>query len=264
MTSKEGLKWQIGVWDRMSDLYAKEIDKRFAGIVGRAVDLAELSPGMDVLDLGTGTGAVAIEASTRVGRVAAVDPSPEMLEIARRRVAEAGIDNVMVLEGRAEEIPAAEAEFDALIACLSLMYAIDRTSAARECARVLRPGARFVAVVWAGPDDADIVRLQQTAGSFAPQPPVPGVGPGAMADTGPFIEQLRDAGIDAEVRAEDFTFDFDDFESAWTILAGVTTAQLTPERREEAKTAVRELMWPDGEGPRRFTNKAQLIVGERR
>lgn len=45
-------------------------------------------------------------------------------------------------------------------------------------ARVLRPGGRLVASAWSGPNEADIVRFQQTAGSFAPEPPVGGVGPG--------------------------------------------------------------------------------------
>lgn len=267
MKDEDGLKWQIGVWDRMSEIYAKEIDSRFLPIVHEALRQAELEPAMSLLDLGTGTGAVAIEASGLVGpegRIAAVDLSPEMLELARGRIDALGLTNVTILEGRAEEIPSEDEEFDALVASLSMMYVIDRGSAARECARVLRPGARFVAVVWAGPDQADIVQLQQTAGSFGPEPPVPGVGPGALADTGPFLEQLRRAGIDADVRTKEFNFDFDDFDSAWNVLAGVTTAQLPPERQREARTAVRTLMWPTGDGPRRFNNTAQFIVGARR
>ena len=57
-------------------------------------------------------------------------------------------------------------------------------------------------------------------------------------------------------------FDFDDFESAWEVLAGVTTAQLPPERREEAKTAVRALMWP-ADSPKHFTNMTQFIIASR-
>ncbi len=154
--------------------------------------------------------------------------------------------------------------FDAVLASLSLMYVIDRAAAARECARVLRPGGRFVAAVWARPEECDIVLFQQTAGRFAPAPPVPGVGPGALADAAPFINQLAEAGIDASVETESLGFDFDDFASAWEVLAGVTTAALDSERLEEARTAVQAVMWPDGDGPRHFRNVTQFIVGRKR
>jgi integrase len=56
-------------------------------------------------------------------------------------------------------------------------------------------------------------------------------------------------------------FDFPDFELAWEVLAGVTTAQLPPERRQEAKEAVQATMWPHGRGPRHFRNVTQFLVG---
>ena len=86
---------------------------------------------------------------------------------------------------------------DTLLASLSLMYVIDRTAAAREIRRVLRPGGRFVAAVWAAAARCDIVLFQQTAGRFAPTPPVPGVGPGALADSTGFVGQLANTGITA-------------------------------------------------------------------
>ena len=137
------------------------------------------------------------------------------------------------------------------------MYVVDRTAAAREIARVLKPGGRPVAAVWAGPEHADIVRLQLIAGSFAPEPPVAGVGPGAMADPGPFLAQLADAGVAARVECETSEFAFDDFASACAVLAGVTAAAIEPDRLERAKAAVRAEMWPDGDGRRRFRNDDQ-------
>lgn len=262
-TKDEALQWQVGVWDRISDTYVRDIDARFTDVVGHCIELARLRPGDSVLDLGTGTGAVAVLAAQAVGpdgRVTGVDVSRDMLASARARTA---AENVQFLEGRAEEIPADDHAFDVLIASLSLMYAIDRAAAARECARVLRPGGRFVAAVWAGPDTADIVRFQQTAGSFAPPPPVPGVGPGALADPTPFVEQLRNAGIAAHVTTKATEFTFDDFDHAWDVLAGVTTANLEPAHRDEAKQAVRDAMWPDPASPRTFVNHTHFLVGER-
>jgi SAM-dependent methyltransferase len=263
---QEGLKWQVGVWDRISEIYLREVDKRFGEVINGVLRRAALQPGRQVLDLGTGTGSVALKAASSVspgGNVTAVDISPDMLALAQQRATSMGLSNVTFREGRAEAIPAPSGQFDAVLASLSLMYVIDRAAAAREIARVLRPNGRLVAAVWGGPDQADIVLFQQTAGSFAPQPPVPGVGPGALADLAEFLEQLEHAGIRARVESETTGFAFNDFSSAWDVLAGVTTAQLPPERQEEAKAAVRAKMWPNSDGPRRFSNLTQFITGER-
>lgn len=262
-----GLTWQIGVWDRMSDVYLQEIDARFEDVVTRLLARARLTPGQRVLDLGTGTGTVALRAAAQIapaGHVAGVDISPKMLAIARRRAASAGSGNVTFEEGRAEALPAADGSQDIVLASLSLMYVVDRHAASREIARVLRSGGRLVAAVWAGPERCDIVRFQQTAGSFAPPPPVPGVGPGALADPAPLLAALADAGIDAHFETEALGFDFPDFAHAWGALAAVTAAQLPPDRQAEAQTAVRTLMWPAGDGPRHFTNATHFIVGMRR
>jgi SAM-dependent methyltransferase len=259
--------WQVGVWDRISQVYLKEVDRRLVPVIEQVIARAGLQRGDSVLDIGTGTGAVALAAAELVGPdglVTGIDISAEMLGLARERAKEARLTNVAFTEGSAEEIPAEDASFDVVLASLSLMYVIDREAAARECARVLRPGGRFVASVWAGPEECDIVLLQSTAGRFAPPPPVAGVGPGAMADPSTFVRQLAAAGIDATVEKETLGFDYDGFDSAWEVLAGVTTASLDEDRRREAKDAVKGLMWPDGDGPRHFRNVTQFIVGTRR
>jgi SAM-dependent methyltransferase len=261
---QEGLTWQTSVWTRMSDTYVREIDRRFAAVVEALVGRAALCAGERVLDLGTGTGAAAQRAAAIVGpsgRVVGVDISPEMLALARRGAATRHLGNLTFLEGRAEIIPAETATFDVVVACLSMMYVIDRDAAARQIARVLKPGGRFVAAVWAGPERCDIVLFQQTAGRFAGPPPVPGVGPGALADPNDFLRQLGAAGIQARVEVETLGFEFPDFTSAWDALAGVTTAQLPPARQQEAQDAVKAVMYPNGDGPRHFRNVTQFVVG---
>jgi SAM-dependent methyltransferase len=261
---QEGLAWQTGVWNRISDTYVREIDRRFLPVVEALVGRAALCAGERVLDLGTGTGAVAQRAAAIVGpggRVVGVDISPEMLALARRGAATRHPGNLTFLEGRAEIIPAETASFDVVVACLSMMYVIDRETAARQIARVLKPGGRFVAAVWAGPEQCDIVLFQQTAGRFAGPPPVPGVGPGALADPNDLLRQLGAAGIRARVEIETLGFEFPDFTSAWDTLAGVTTAQLPPARQQEAQDAVKAAMYPNGDGPRHFRNVTQFVVG---
>ena len=264
---RAGLAWQVSVWDGISQTYLREVERRFAPVVEGVIARAALAPGQQVLDHGTGTGAVAVRAAPLVrpgGAVLAVDISSEMLALARQQAQASGLDNVSFREGRAEAIPAEDGAFDVLLASLCLMFVVDRAAAAREIGRVLRPGGRFVAAVWAGPERCDFVRFLQTAGRFAPAPPAPGVGPGALADPSPFLAQLADAGIETRVEVETLGFDFPNFASAWDTLAGVTTAGLPPGVRAEAQAAVQAAMWPEPDRPRYFRNVTQFIVGRRR
>jgi len=260
----EGLAWQTGVWDKISNLYLEEVDKRFAPVTEAVIDRAAIRLGESVLDLGTGTGSVALRVASKVGetgRVIGNDISQEMLGLAAHKAKELNITNVEFQEGRAESISTEDSSFDVVLASLSLMYVVDRAAAAREIGRVLRPGGRLIAAVWAAPDECDIVLFQQTAGSFAPPPPVPGVGPGALADPSDFLDQLSQSGVKTQVEIECFGFEFSNFESAWDVLAGVTTANLAPKIQNQARDAVRQLMWNDPHESRYFRNTTQFIVG---
>ncbi|MFT5501482.1 MAG: ubiquinone/menaquinone biosynthesis C-methylase UbiE, partial [Woeseiaceae bacterium] len=56
----EAIAWQTRVWDNMSDVYLAEVDKRFIPVIDGVVNRAAIKPGFHVLDLGTGTGSVAL------------------------------------------------------------------------------------------------------------------------------------------------------------------------------------------------------------
>jgi demethylmenaquinone methyltransferase/2-methoxy-6-polyprenyl-1,4-benzoquinol methylase len=96
-----------------------------------------------VLDVASGTAAVAIELARRVParEVIGLDQSVEMLDAGRARVAAAGLGGRIDLrEGRAESLPFGDAEFDALTFTYLLRYVDDPAAALRELARVVRPG----------------------------------------------------------------------------------------------------------------------------
>jgi demethylmenaquinone methyltransferase/2-methoxy-6-polyprenyl-1,4-benzoquinol methylase len=96
-----------------------------------------------VLDVGTGTGAVAIDlARARPARaVVGIDQSPEMLAAGRARVAQAGLaGRIELREGRAESLPFAAADFDALTFTYLLRYVDDPARTLGELVRVVRPG----------------------------------------------------------------------------------------------------------------------------
>jgi ubiquinone/menaquinone biosynthesis C-methylase UbiE len=114
------------------------------------LDLAHLAEGESVLDVGCGTGSLALAAKRRVGTsgvVHGIDASPEMVERARSRARRAGLD-VRIEEGAAQALELPDASVDAVFAMLVLHHlphdALVGTGS--EIRRVLRPGGRFLAV----------------------------------------------------------------------------------------------------------------------
>lgn len=114
---------------------------------GRLLDLAEVSGGDDVVDVGCGTGVVAREAVMRVGAagsVTGVDVNVGMLSVARRVE-----PRVRWARGPAESLPLADDSADAVLCQFAAMFFTDRPAALREMARVVRGGGRVVVATWA-------------------------------------------------------------------------------------------------------------------
>ncbi len=110
-------------------------------------------PSDTVLDVATGTGAVAIELARRHGcSVVGLDQSREMLDEAARRVVRAGLDGrVQLREGRAEDLPFADASFAAVTVTYLLRYVDDAGATLSELARVVRPGGSIASLEFAVP-----------------------------------------------------------------------------------------------------------------
>jgi demethylmenaquinone methyltransferase / 2-methoxy-6-polyprenyl-1,4-benzoquinol methylase len=110
----------------------------------------------EVLDVATGTAAVAIELIRRRGcRVVGVDQSAEMLAAGRQRVEEAGVtDRISLVESRAEALPFAAGRFDALTFTYLLRYVDDPAATLRELARVVKPGGAVAGLEFSIPGRA--------------------------------------------------------------------------------------------------------------
>lgn len=93
----------------------------------------------DVLDVATGTGAVAERLLARGARVSGVDQSPSMLAAARARLDDHD-GRLRLVEAEAERLPFADASFDALTVTYLWRYVDDPAAVLRELTRVLRPG----------------------------------------------------------------------------------------------------------------------------
>jgi len=121
-------------YDRYAALLSLGQDPRWRRFL---VSCVEVPPGGTVLDVATGTGAVAAELLRRRDcRVVGIDQSPEMLAEARRRLD----GRVELLEGRAERLPFPDASFDALTFTYLLRYVDEPGTVLRELARVVRTG----------------------------------------------------------------------------------------------------------------------------
>jgi demethylmenaquinone methyltransferase/2-methoxy-6-polyprenyl-1,4-benzoquinol methylase len=140
-------------YDRYARLLSFGQDPRWRAFLVSRVP----ADGVHVLDVATGTGAVAIELARASAqrRVVGVDQSVEMLDAGRTRVATAGLaPRVELREARAESLPFADAEFHALTFTYLLRYVDDPGATLKELTRVVRPGGVVAMLEFAVPRGA--------------------------------------------------------------------------------------------------------------
>lgn len=139
-----------------------------APVADRLVHTAALQPGEHVLDLGCGTGVVLLRAARVVlpgGQVTGIDLSREMLTHALIRAGDAGLDNIQLVLGDAENPPCADGIFDAMLASLVFYLLPDPRKAARRWLDVLKPGGR-IALSWQLAEDPAWAPALDTADSY--------------------------------------------------------------------------------------------------
>ena len=137
-------------YDRYAGLLSFGQDPRWRRFLVSRIDAAA---GDRILDVATGTGAVAIELARRTkAQIVGIDQSPEMLAVARDRVARAGLSSrIELLEGQAEALPFEDGSFSALSFTYLLRYVVDPAATMRELARVVRPGGVVASLEFAVP-----------------------------------------------------------------------------------------------------------------
>lgn len=138
-------------WARWYDWFVNLATLGNANVLRQStVAIAKLAPGESVLEIGCGTGAVALIATTQVGatgRVVGVDAAPEMIAVARGKAARAGF-TVEFFAQPAEQMAFADDSFDVALSSLMMHHLPDtlKQQALAEVARVLKPGGRLIIV----------------------------------------------------------------------------------------------------------------------
>ena len=197
--------WELAAsgWAKWESVLAA----RLSDVTETLVDMAGVGPGMRVLDLACGAGSQSIHAAKRVGpngSVVACDISATMLEHVRQNADRAGVDNIVTLESAAEDIAETQIPFDASISRLGLMLFPSPRGAVQAVQRVLKPGARFAALVFTTPSGNPFMArpmaiLLRHAGKAPPAPGQPGIF--AMGGDRVLETLMKDSGLaDVETR----------------------------------------------------------------
>jgi demethylmenaquinone methyltransferase/2-methoxy-6-polyprenyl-1,4-benzoquinol methylase len=172
-------------YDRYARLFSFGQDPRWRSFL---VSLVAARPTDTVLDVATGTAAVALELVRRTGcRVVGVDQSPEMLAAGRRRVKRAGLaDRIELRQARAETLPFEDAAFDALTFTYLLRYVDDVSATVQELGRVVKPGGSLAMLEFHIPQNV-IARLSWQAYLRAVLPGLSRIVSPGWAEVGRFL-----------------------------------------------------------------------------
>ena len=201
MTLRHPLLTAEEVWRRYD-----HVEQRLtASVSERMLDLADLRPGMRVLDLATGRGEPAIRAAHRVkptGTVLGVDTSEGLLQMARERAACEGLSNLDLRVINAESLEGVPTtHFHATLARWGLMYFDSPVAALSAARRAMLPGGVVVAAFWAEPERVPYFTLpRRLLGKYLSLPPINPNAPGTFrfADVGQIDRDFAAAGFTIE------------------------------------------------------------------
>jgi SAM-dependent methyltransferase len=251
-----------------SDAYEQFMGRWSRQLAAPLLRFATVETGDDVLDVGSGTGALAaaVLASTESGRVVGVDPSSAYVNYARSR---AGHDRVTFEEGDAQRLRFAAAEFDKTLALLVMNFIPDPARALGEMIRVTRPGGTVAAAVWDYGDGMEMLRVfwdEAVALDPSSEPRderhMPLCRPGELAAL------WRQGGLadvlETPLVVELSFMSFDDFWSPFLKgqgPAGAYVASLPEPRQQALRDRLRARLVPAADGPFRLTARAWAVKG---
>jgi SAM-dependent methyltransferase len=237
------------------------VARQLAPIHDELVARLDPSSGERWLDVGTGTGEVALRAAQAGAEVTAVDISEGLLDIARGKP---GADRVTWELGDAQALRFNDASFDVVVSCFAVIFAPDQDAAVGELERVCKPGGRLGLTSWR-PEDGPHAIYQR----FVPSDSV------AVADQWgeeAHVHELLEGAFELEIDEGVWHLKADSPEAAWTLMSEgappvkALLATLEPAEATEFRAAMLERwagLQTQGGGvdePRRYL----LVTGRRR
>jgi len=248
-----------GGWERRREL----IWTTTRPVAERLVDLLEPRPGQVILELAAGPGDTGFSALPRLlpgGRLVTTDVAPEMLDAARRRAAELGLEDVSFAVEDAAALTFDDDAFDGILCRWGLMLIPDMDAAAAEMRRVARPGGRVALAVWASPDANEWMTASGRAAlelglTEPPDPEAPG--PFRLSGEGALEAVLSGAGLSVQaIEDVPLMWHASSVDEWWEISADMSRllallrAQLTDDQladvRQAAERRLARYLDPDG------------------
>jgi SAM-dependent methyltransferase len=272
-SQREGWEQAATGWGRRRGTF-----QQFAMPVSRwLIDAARLQPGHRVLELAAGpgdTGLLAAELIAPGGTLICSDVAEPMLDVARARASELGVQNVEFKTIDVEWIDEPAASLDAVLCRWGYMFAVDHGAAFRETRRVLRPGGRVALAVW--DEHAHNPWWTELGTELLEQglvsPPEPGTpGPFALAQPGYLRALLDDAGFTGvETSPLELEWTYESFEAYWEMTRDLSRAlaaalELTDDRGARAlEDGMRERFarYTDEDGTVRLPARPLLATAE--
>ena len=217
------------------------------------VSFAGVQDGNAVLDVGSGTGSLALQiaAAAPLSRITGVDPSAAYVSFAQKRVSTARIN---FETGDARQLQFADSTFDRSLSMLVMNFIPDRAKALREMIRVTRPGGTVAAAVWDYGEGMEMLRIfwdEAVAGDVSIEQRDERHMP--LSKKGELETFWRENGLaQVEERPLTIQLDFSSFEDYWAPFlagqgpAGAYVASLAPRQRDELEDRLRRRLLGGG------------------
>lgn len=260
LKAKQSEMWGSAPFENVADRLLGDIHDHLVSRLGPL-------EGLTLADVACGTGGVAERAAARGARVTGSDFAPALIQTARRRAAERGLE-ITYDVADVEALPYEDASFDVVTSVVGHMFAPDHARAAAELARICKPGGRLGLVCWAPEGGAsDLFRM---LAEFQPPPPE-GAGPPLAWGSREHQQQLLGTAFELEFEDGNSPDEQESSEEMWELMSTsfgplkTLYSSLEGDRREQLRSRTLEFLesYRDGDlirQPREYL----LTLGTRR
>jgi SAM-dependent methyltransferase len=251
-----------------SDAYERFMGRWSRQLAAPLVAFATVQTGDNVLDVGSGTGALAaaVLAATSSGRIVGIDPASAYVDYARSRTQS---ERVTFEVGDAQQLRFRAAEFDKTLSLLVMNFIPDPAKALSEMIRVTRPGGVVAAAVWDYGEGMEMLRVfWDEAVALDPASDARDERHMPLCRSGELAALWRQHGLadvaETPISIEMTFMSFDDFWSPFLQRqgpAGAYVASLSEARQQMLRDRLRARLAPAADGPFRLTARAWAVKG---